>query len=439
MTAIETVAGVKPAQSITRQLLGIRNYRLLWIGQVFSDFSDSMTSLAVLLMINRLTGSVTAMATMSIAIMLPRLVLGFFAGVYVDRLNRKHLMVYSYLLRAVIVAGFLLVDSPDRIWLLYVVGFLQGSAATFFEPARSALLPRLVPEQALLAANSFTITSQYIFYMLGSAAAGVLVGVFDSFGPIFLINSAAFLLSALLISRIDHTPVNGGQKRLSMQIFVNQLAEGLKLSFGNRLLTGTIVSFALTMLGTGATNVLMVPFLINDLGVPETWMGATGIGQTVAIVICGSLMTALSNRVSPTRIIPWALIGFGVGTALVAAAHNIWGVLVFLFASALFIPAISSTAQTILQVAVPDRLRGRINSARMVVVITANLISMGAAGVLADRMGAGNVFILSGACAVLGGIAALLIFRGMPLKPILVDEKPGNEYRVQNDVVNLPG
>ena len=173
MTTIETSAEDLPKRITPRQVFSIRNYRYLWGGQVISDFGDSMTQLALLLIINRLTGSVSAMATMSIALMLPRLLFGFIAGVYVDRLNRKHLMILSDILRGCFVLGFLLVDSPDKLWLFYLIGFLQGSVATFFEPARSALLPNLLPREGLLAANSIAQTSQTIFYTLGSAAAGV--------------------------------------------------------------------------------------------------------------------------------------------------------------------------------------------------------------------------------------------------------------------------
>ncbi len=417
MTTIETTAEELPKRITPRQVFAIRNYRLLWGGQIISDFGDSMTQLALLLIINRLTGSVTAMATMSIALALPRLLFGFIAGVYVDRLNRKSLMILSDILRGCIVLGFLLVDSPEKLWLFYLIGFLQGSVATFFEPARSALMPNLLPREGLLAANSISQTSQTIFYTLGSAAAGVFIGSLESYTPIFLVNCFTFLISALFIAQIRLPQVQTeAPRRMTGSLFINQLVEGLKISFGNRLLAGTIAAISLTMLGMGAVNVLMVPLLINDIGIPETWMGATGISQTVGIIISGGLIASLASGVKPTRLVVMGLLGLGISMSAISLAGNIWHIILIQFISAFFIPAITAPTQTILQTAVPDHLRGRIGSARMVVVMIANLTSMGLAGALADLMGARNVFIISGAFAVLGALAAALLFRGASLQ-----------------------
>jgi MFS family permease len=254
---------------------------------------------------------------------------------------------------------------------------------------------------------------------LGYSAAGVLVGLFDSFAAIFIVNSVAFCISAVLIHQIQYSPEKpAGRRTLTPSIFLTQVRDGIRISFGSRLLVGNIAALGLTMLGAGATNVLTVPLLVNDLKIPETWMGGTGISETVAMIIGGSLIAGLSTRINPTRVVPWSLIGFGMGMIMVFAVRDIWQAMGVLFFSSLFIPGINSTTQTILQTAVPDALRGRVNSARMVIVMIANLASMGAAGVLADKMGAGNVFIISGSLAILGGLAAMLIFRGVKLEPI---------------------
>lgn len=418
MTTIESAASTPPVFSL-RKLINIRNFRLVWSGQVVSDFGDSMTRLALLLMINEMTGSVSSIATMTIVLMLPRLLFGFVAGVYVDRLNRKTLMIISDILRGALVLGFLLVDSPERIWLLYLVGFMQGAAATFFEPARMALLPNLVPPEGLLAANSVSQTSQNIFYMLGNAAAGVLVGTIGAYAPIFLINSLTFFTSALLVGRIlyQHQPPHNLSK-MNGNLFASQLWEGLKISFGNRILFGTIAAISLTMLGVGATNVLMIPMLINDLQIPETWLGATNAGQVIGILISGGLIAGLSNRFRPTNLAAVGLLGFGLSLAAIAGAGNILHIILIQFVAGLFIPAITASTQTILQVAVPDSLRGRTGAARMVFIMVSSLLSMGMAGVLADAIGARNVFIIGGGFAVLGGIAAALIFRGAEVKAL---------------------
>jgi MFS family permease len=425
LTAVETSIKA-PAQFSLRDLFRIHSYRMIWTGQIVSDFGDSMTRLALLLLINKMTGSVSAIATMTIVLALPRLLFGFIAGVYVDRLNRKTLMIISDILRGSFVLGFILVNSPERIWLLYMIGFLQGAVATFFEPSRMALLPNLVPAEGLLSANSVSQTSQNIFYMLGNAAAGVLVGTLGTYAPIFLVNSVTFFTSAILISQIryQHQPAQSMSK-MNAQIFLGQLWEGVKISFGNRILFGTIAAISLTMLGVGAVNVLMIPMLINDLHIPETWLGATNAGQVIGILISGGLIAGLSSRFRSTNLVVIGLIGFGISMAGIAGAGSIWYIILIQFVAGLFIPAITASTQTILQVAVPDSLRGRTGAARMVLIILSNLVSMGMAGILADKIGARNVFIISGACAVLGGVAAGVIFRGMEVETISIE--PSNQ------------
>src|SRR4051794_6123071 len=157
----ETSSSTGAAEAIGfRDLLKNRNFRFLWLGQVISDFGDSLTNLALLFLINKLTGSTAALATMLIVLTVPQITFRLVAGVYVDRLDRKRIMVVSDLLRGLLVLGFVLVASPDLVWLLYVLAFVQASIGTLFTPARSALLPNLVPTSALMAANSVQQTSR---------------------------------------------------------------------------------------------------------------------------------------------------------------------------------------------------------------------------------------------------------------------------------------
>lgn len=187
-----------------RDLLRNRDFRLLWIGQSISNFGDSMTNLALLLLVNHLTGSTAALATMAIVLALPTLTFGLIAGVYVDRWDRKRVMVVSDVIRGVLVLGFVLVDTPEKLWLLYLIGFLQASIGTFFNPARSALIPNLIPKEGLLAANSLTQMTQIIFGLLGAGAAGAIIDVFDVYWPAFVIDAVTFFAALTFVAFIHY-------------------------------------------------------------------------------------------------------------------------------------------------------------------------------------------------------------------------------------------
>src|SRR5438067_3275656 len=120
------------------------DFRRLWLAHGISQVGDSLTALALLLTVNRLTGSTSMIATLSVVLAAPQLGLGLFAGVLVDRWDRRRTMLVSDLARGVLVLGFLLVRSEHDVWLLYVLGLVQAIVAVFFNPARAALMPRTV-------------------------------------------------------------------------------------------------------------------------------------------------------------------------------------------------------------------------------------------------------------------------------------------------------
>ena len=182
-----------------------RNFRFLWLGQIISDFGDSLTNLALLFLINKLVGpeaAPAAIATMLIVLTVPQITFGLISGVYVDRLDRKRLMLFSDFARGVLVLGLVFVSSTDLLWLLYVIAFVQASIGTLFTPARSALIPNIVPTEGLMTANSISQTSRVIFGLLGTASAGILIGIFGIFWPAFVVDACTFFVSFLLISRI---------------------------------------------------------------------------------------------------------------------------------------------------------------------------------------------------------------------------------------------
>lgn len=396
-----------------KDLLKIDNYRYLWFGQIVSDFGDGMTNLALLLLVNHLTGSTAALATMAIVLALPSLTVGLLAGVIVDRSDRKRLMILSDFLRAIFVLGFTFVNTADRIWILYVFGFIQSSIATFFNPARNALIPNIVPKEGLLSANSISQVSRIIFGLMGTGFAGFIIGQYEQYWQIFAMDGLTFFISMILVSLIRHVhqlqaegqPINAGQ-------VIRELGEGLKLTFSNRILSGAIVAFAVTMLGLGAVNVLLVPLLVNDLKISEAWFAGIELSQTAGLVLAGTLTASLASRLKPTSILALGIILLGVDVAFISGITEIWHILVLVFFAGAFIAPVQASGSTIIQTFVPDEVRGRTGSANNAVITSSQLVSMGLAGILADMLGARTVFTLGGALVSLAGCAAWLIFRG---------------------------
>ena len=108
-------------------------------------------------------------------------------------------MLASDAMRAVIALGFVLVRSTDDLWLLYLLGFTQATVGTFFTPARTALMPHVVPHDRLLAANSLSQVTRLITGVVGAGAAGLLATGFGMVWPAFVVDSATFAASFVLV------------------------------------------------------------------------------------------------------------------------------------------------------------------------------------------------------------------------------------------------
>ncbi|MCB9422581.1 MAG: MFS transporter [Ardenticatenaceae bacterium] len=403
-----------------RDLLKIRNFRLLWGGQIISNFGDAVTQLTLVLYINRLTGGDTqSIAWLLIALALPMATLGLVAGVFVDRWNRQRTMIISDLLRGILTLGFVAAAVWEQLWLIYVLAFLHATISSFFSPARGAVIPLVVPKEGLLAANSLSQTTLVFIRVLGTAVAGFLVGTLHTFTPAFLIDAATFFISALFIVRLilPETKVEESTAKTTVntKLILAELSEGIKLIAASRILIGVMAAISITMLGLGAVNVLLAPMLVNEMGLPETWFGGLELAQTLGMILSGATITALAARFKPTSLISTSLIALGVILGFFAAINNIWQMFPALFIIGLTTPPVNAGISTILQTGVENQILGRVTGALHAVIQTSNLLSMFLAGVVAAAVGTRNVFLISGVIVVIAGLASAQIFRGYQL------------------------
>ena len=177
-----------------------RNFRLLYIGQTISQLGDWFNSVAVFALLLDLTGSATAVAWMMIVQFLPVAVVGPVAGVVVDRVDRRRLMIAADLLRGALILGLLLVRSREQVWIAYVVMSLTVSATAFFEPARTATIPNLTSADELMPANALASATWSAMLAIGASAGGFVAAIFGR-QVCYILNSVSFLVSALFIRR----------------------------------------------------------------------------------------------------------------------------------------------------------------------------------------------------------------------------------------------
>ena len=177
------------------------NYRNLWLSRVVSNLGDWFNLVASAALIAHLTDAGTAISFLFLVRFLPLFLMSPFAGVIADRFDRRRILLVTDLLRAVTVASFLLVDRPERIWLLYVLTALQFVFSALFFPAQTALIPNVVEADDLVTANaldSLTWSTMLAFGALLGGLATAFLGVTAA----FLLDALSFLISAWFVSQV---------------------------------------------------------------------------------------------------------------------------------------------------------------------------------------------------------------------------------------------
>ena len=393
-----------------REALRLPEFRKMWIAQTISQVGDGLTALAALVIVTRATGSTRAVATLAILLTLPQLFLGLHAGVLVDRWDRRRVMVIGDALRGLLVLGLILVTAPAHLPWLYVLVFLQAVVGVFFEPAEYALLPNLVPERLLLAANALVDTTRLVARLVGSALAGLLLGYRAGPALAFGADAASFFVAAAIVASIPWR-ARGVSTSARTGRMGAEVAEGIRHLFGRRMLVGIALAFSISLLGVGAFNVLFVPFLMDVIGVGTLGVGILRAVEIGGMMAGGALVTWFAARIRPPALIAVGLVTLGMSVAALALARSAWVTVLPLVVMGLSTSGLQIGATTVMQQLVPDTLRARVESALQTLLTVALTISMACAGVLGDAVGIRRVFLAAGALTVLAGAVARSMLR----------------------------
>jgi MFS family permease len=388
-----------------------RDFTWIWTGQLVSTIGSSLTQIAAAILIFRVTGSALSVGLMLMATAAPSLLLGLIAGVFVDRMDRKRIMVGVDLVRAFLVVLIPFVVQVDIAWL-YVLIALTSAVGQFFEPAHASVLPEVASEEELAAANSFIAISSFGSTAIGFAASGLIASRF----PIewaFYLDGLSFLASALCIAmvRISPLPVEG---KTSISIVLRNLREGADFLWNKPILRSLLIVNIPLLLGFGLWNVLLLPFAERALGATEFEYGLQEGLTSVGFVIASFLMARWADRLREGQWIAISYIGMGLIAALYSRTASIPLAILLVMITG-FLNAPSAIARKLaFQRNAPREIRGRAFSAFFVTRDVVLLLGMAAAG-LADLIDIRLLMLVSGALVLAaGGIALVIPGLGQP-------------------------
>lgn len=383
-------------------LRGNREVRLLWGGTIVSLFGDWFNTLALYRLVLDLTGSETALGGVFLTKLLPLALASPIAGVLADRLDRRHLMIGSDLVRAVLVLGFLFVRDAGDLWLLYTLAAAQIAVSAAFTPAKNAVLPLITKRSELLTANALLSATWSVMLAVGAAAGGPVV---DAFGTdvVFWLDAGTYLVSAAFIvsMRIPARRVQravGGAVRSGLR----EIAAGWRY-LRERPAVGRI-AFSKATWGLGGGGLVFALALLGDGLFPSA--GTTGIGLLFAARGLGTGLGPVIARTAfrDTRHWPTVLaaciVASGIGYLGIALAADLrWvvaGLVVFAHAAS---GANWVLSTTLLQERTEDDFRGRVIATDWLLVTLVESISILAASALVER-GVGLVPVIAGLAAL---------------------------------------
>lgn len=394
---VRSPAGEEPSTQVSlelsafRRVLKERDFMALWVGQGISGMGDWVIVGVLLDMVNRMGGPF-GLAIMMTFRFLPAFLFGLLAGVVVDRLERKSLMIICEVARAVLVVMLAFANSLAMICALV---FTIECFTLLFGPAKDSSIPDLVGKKELMTANSLMSTSTYLTMALGTFLATVILGIGALVYQIpmvssittqenfqhtfaFILDATTFVVSAMLIFTIAFPRrYEGGRPRIQASQVWRDFKEGLSYMRTNPLTRSILGVMIIGFIGGGSLYILGAPFaeqVLNSVGSKFTLI----LTFLLFGVVAGAAVAPWLNRVFPVS--KWfgrAVVGFGLAMFAFAWTDFYPVSLVVIFVGGFFLGYLLVTAYTLLHQNLDPEIRGRVFAAFQTIMRTCLLISMG--------------------------------------------------------------
>ncbi|SFS46793.1 MFS transporter [Marininema halotolerans] len=400
-----------------------KNYAKLLAGMSISKLGDSFFLIALPLLVYDLTKSPSLMALGYVLEILPMVLFSLFGGALADQLSKKMIMVMGDITSSLLILIIPLANSFGmlEVWMVYVVTFCIASVSAFYHPCFESVIPEVLQDENLVQGNSLFKLVETITTFTGPSIAGVSIALMGTANVLYL-DSASFLFSALVISRVMLHKV---ERKSGMPAIIQPIKEGLRYVFQTKVIwLGTLLIFLINV-GYGAVEALFVFYLKGNLQ-----LSSTTIGMVFSCQMIGSLLAIyLANRLKHIprgNLMIYAGLAIGVGQVMLVASQSL--VIGLILCRIVILGSTTLLAInwfTLRQEVVPKKLLGRVISSTRMVSFLAVPISGMAAGVVAEFVQVGVIFFSSGIFVLL---CSLIAFKSM-----LYQRKRNDESHLSTD------
>ena len=391
------------------------NFARLWAGGLISMIGDWILIVGLPFEIYRRTGSTLATGGMVLAFLIPSILLGSIGGVFVDRWDRRRLMVAINLVLAVAVLPLLAIDAVG-LWIAYAVLFTMSCLEQLFGPAETALLPNLLEnaDDDLVTANALNGMNNHLARLIGPAIGGVIVAV-GGLTAVAIIDAVTFLVAAGLIwsisarhTRAVRTDSLEHRAATAWRRLLHEWREGLALVWRQPILRALLAFFVITRIGEGLTATLFVPWATDALN-----GGSAGYGLLLSTQAIGGLAGAvvigrMGSRADPLRLVILGALTFGLIDLVLFTYPVLYPfigpALVMMVIVGVPGAAMMAGIATLEQTLASDSHRGRVIGALGAVGALGSLVGALGAGILGESVPIIPLLIVQGSGYVIGSL-----------------------------------
>lgn len=381
----------------------------IWIGQLVSRMGDSIDAIAYMWMIYKLTGSSLLMSTIMIFNVLPSLLFGFFAGVIVDRWQRKRIMIAGDIIRGVVVSttAALFLLNMLKPWYLFIFSFINSLAEVFVSPSRSGTIPLMVKEKHLMQANAIFSLSSSIAEIFGYAFASVIVATWGIFYGM-VIDALTFFFSSFCVMAAKIPELKIEKRTLNLSGFINDLKDGLFTIKNARIVIILSILSIIANFSVAPFNVLQPIYSDKILHAGSKGFAITSVAFSVGILISSLFISQFGSKVKKYYLISIGIICFGISYAMLAIARNLTIAAVLFLIMGFSFPVISIPINTIIQMVIPKEKLGRVLSAFATSSLAAMPLGLLTGGILVKYINVNIVFMILGMLLLTAGITLYL-------------------------------
>lgn len=415
-------------QPSASSVLGNRKFLALFLSQVLTQVGGNMVLFGLTVQVYRVTNSSTSVSILLLTFLVPAVIFGAIAGVYVDRFDRRRILVFTNLARGVAFVALIFFD--DNLVVLYLVMALVSTLTTFFAPAEAAMIPIVVDRPQLLSANGIFVFTLQASFVLGFAILGPLINNLLGLELLIAVVAGFYVLAGGLcwtlppsdpLARRTRAAEALDEANRAIAATFGQLREGLVYIRDNRAIFWSIAYLAITGSLVGVLGVLGPDFAVRILGLEEDDFVIVVLPLGIGLVLGVLLLNVYGKLFRRQRLIESGLLTLAGALVVLGLAQRISGplllgpvisllsvVVAVGFVAGVAYAFVAVPSQTQLQEELPEDVRGRVFGVLNMLLSVASLLPIIVVGPVADLVGTPAVILASATVIAMTGIVSIL-------------------------------